>query len=240
VRDTEEPLSNPRFSTKRQLARLVGELFVIVAGVLIALWADGWAENRADRQVENSRIGALRENVLATQQRLKSSRDEFGSAEMALRTIAYWDSPSDAFGQEEILLEGLLFGPSFTPELNVYADLKSSGDLGLLTSGELRQALAAMDAAMMEIEWTLSDMANVQQLNFDRYVIEEHALGPWMGESLGLDDLPEDPVRDITDFRELRNLALFKLDLMSELDARYDRMAETLDRVLVALNSTAR
>jgi hypothetical protein len=45
----------------RLLARLSAELVVIVLGVLIALWADGWVAERADRRVEASRIAVLRQ-----------------------------------------------------------------------------------------------------------------------------------------------------------------------------------
>ncbi|MEL7372957.1 MAG: hypothetical protein AAGJ36_00710, partial [Pseudomonadota bacterium] len=48
--------------------RLIAELAIIVLGVLIALWADGWVADRQDRKKEAARIAALRDNVVATRE----------------------------------------------------------------------------------------------------------------------------------------------------------------------------
>jgi len=159
------------------VARSLSELAVIVTGVLLALWADSWVDERAERRVEASRIEALRDNVAATRERLGRALADAESASHALRTVAYWESlPILEEASEGVLLEALLFGPSFTPEINVYVDLKSSGELGLLRSARLRQSLAGMDATLEQLQLLQHDLITVQQLNFDRYVLETLAL----------------------------------------------------------------
>jgi len=228
-------MSTTRRNLRGLLLRSGAELAVIVLGVLIALWADGWAAERADREIERNRVEALRDNVTATRLRLDEARQEARAARGALIAIASWQEPARLGERSDLVLDGMLFGPTFTPEINVYDDLKSSGDLALLTNADLRQALARMDAIFERLALLQDDLTTVQQLNFDPFVIRELALGGILGPNLGLRDLPLDTPAPAFDLRVLRNLALFKLDLVSLLIARYDEATEALDAVEAAM-----
>jgi hypothetical protein len=226
----------PVTSVRPAAARVVGELTIIVLGVLIALWADGCAQERADRTIEESRIVALQENVSATAAALAEARVEAQQAAQALREIAYWeDLPAPSRQSEEVILQGFLFGPSFAPELNVYVDLKSSGELALLRSAELRQALGRLDATLEQVYLLQDDMTAVQQLNYDPYIIQQLALDGMFGENLGLDGLPRSPAPGPDDLTRLRTLALFKLDLVALLLEALDDVQQALDAVDVTL-----
>jgi hypothetical protein len=224
-------MSSRSSSWRELIVRLAAELGVIVLGVLIALWADGWVAERADRNVERARTDALRENIVATRLRLDEAVEEARSAQEALSTMAYWEDAALLNRQQDLLLRGLLFGPVFTPEINVYIDLKNSGDLALLTSADLRQALARMDAVLEQLALLQSDVVAVQQLNFDPFVVRELALEGTLGPLLGLEDLPTVASTPDVDMQVLRNLALFKLDLIAQLLRQYEEAGETLQGV---------
>ena len=210
---------------------MAAELAVIVLGVLIALWADGWVAARADRQVEESRVSALRDNVVSSRARLADARAEARAAHAALTQIAYLEDAGEVGRSSEMVLSGLLFGPIFTPEMNVYNDLKSSGDLALLKNVPLRQALARMDAIFEQLALLQADLTTVQQLNFDPYVVRELVLGASLGPFMGLEDIPVDVSPGGGDVRILRNLAVFKLDMVIQLLEGYDSAADALDSV---------
>lgn len=229
-------MSETRPRTTRLFARLSAELGIIVLGVLIALWADGCVAERADRAAEANRIEALRDNVTATRDRLHRALDESSSAREALAATARWTEASAVADRADLVEAGLLYGPSFTPELNVYADLKNSGELALLRSADLRQALARMDAAFEQLELLQADLVLVQQLNFDPFVIRELDLGPALGPVVGLEDLPANGAAPDPDLRVLRNLALFKLDLVEQEIRSYRAALEALDAVEEAMD----
>ena len=216
--------------------RFAGELTVIILGVLVALWADGWVQQRAEHRVESSRIVALGDNVAATRERLTTALSEAEFASSSLREIASWEAVPELDARTEpVLLRALLFGPSFTPEINVYVDLKSSGDLGLLRSTELRQALARMDAVLEQLQFLQNDLIRVQQLNYDPFVIANLSLDRGFADYLGLADVARGPVAMPTDIRVLRNLTLFKLDLVSQLVRQLNDTGRALDAVDQAL-----
>lgn len=219
---------------RRLTGRLAAELVVIVIGVWIALWAEGWVEERDDRAVETARLRALSENVDRTLERLRSEQDDIAGAAQALRElISLPDVGSEAADTRGALLYGLLYAATFSPELDVYEDLKSSGELALLTNSTLRQALSSMDAALEEVRAAQQDMGTVQQLNFDRYLLTRVDLRPILGPGL---DLPDSARLPTSDFEfigtvEFRNLALFKLDLIVQIQGTLDRAEEELNTV---------
>ena len=228
------------FGLRTTLGRLAAELAVIIFGVLIALWADGWVQLQADRDVEASRIVALADNVAATRERLAAALLDAQDADQALREVARWEAVPELIGEtQRTLLSGLLFGPSFTPEVNVYMDLKSSGDLGLLRSAELRQALARMDASLESLQFLQDDLINVQQLNYDPFVIQHLSLAGSFAEYLEASGVPPTRPTSPPDMGVLRNLALFKLDLVRQLMRQLSETDEALVAVDAALRGAA-
>lgn len=214
------------------VVRLVAELGIIVLGVLIALWADGWVAERADRRTETARIQALRANVVATRARVAAARKDAEYVSKALEQVVYWEDLEALEGEKlGVLMRAYLFGPSFTREMNVYSDLENSGELALLTSADLRQALAVMDAALDAVESAQADLLTIQQLNLDPFVVEHLAMSPGAGEILGLKGLPVDTVESLPGLRIFHNLALFKLDLIHQVGLRYAEADAALQAV---------
>ncbi len=219
-------------------ARLVAELGIIILGVLIALWADGWVSDRQDRSKEAARVLALRDNVVATQARLAEALENATWVKGELIAIARWADLDDFQEKKlETLLAGYLFGPRFTPEMNVYDDLENSGELALLSSDSLRQALARMSAALFAIGISQQDLLTVQQLNFDRFAVDNLALSRVSSRMVELEDLPLDPQPELPELRIIRNLALFKLDLMNNIETDYKTADVALQQVLEEIDA---
>ena len=119
-----------------------------------------------------------------------------------------------------LLRHGLLFGLAFHPEMSVYDDLKNSGELALLTSPALREALSSMEAGLEQLQYFQADLTTVQQLNIDSYMIDHMDLMSFYGEMLGM-QLSDDELRADLGFiadTEFRNRVLLKLDLVTQLE----------------------
>lgn len=96
---------------------------------------------------------ALLDNVDVSLADLRSTSDDATEVADILRKLTAlreYDLP--AAEMQSLLLSGLLYGPSYSPELNVYDDLKNSGELALLTNPDLRRALARMESRLRLIE----------------------------------------------------------------------------------------
>ena len=200
-------------------------------GVTIALWADGWVAERSDRAEELARLEVLQDNVVGTLAELACERDTAQGAVEALRGLA--TLPEDGLpprGVDELLRYGLLFGATFYPELNVYDDLKNSGELALLTNQDLRRALAMMDARLEKVKLAQADLSNVQQRNIDAYMLEQLDLRAFYGDVVGLEIATGEPEMNLefTTDTAFRNIVLLKLDLVSQLVAEFDGAGDAL------------
>ena len=219
------------------LGRLTAEFAIVVLGVTIALWADGWVTERGDRAEEVARLDALDDNVQRTLTELLAARDNAAGAAAALRKlVSLQEHDRRDVEAEELLRYGLLYGPTFYPELNVYDDLKSSGELALLTNQELRRSLATMDARLELVQFAQADLNTVQQLNIDSYMIDQLDLRSFYGTTTGLDHIAEVSEMDLgfTSDTEFRNIVLLKLDLVTQVQAAL----QNLEIALMAVQQT--
>jgi hypothetical protein len=215
-------------------ARLGAEFGVIVLGVLVALWADAWAGQRAERAVERTRLEALREDVVSTLADVRSEHDNARGAVEALRGLL--PEATAGLPPEELrerLAYGLLYGPSFHPELSVYDDLKNSGELGLLTDPALRRALSVMDARVQRLRLTQDDLTTVQQLNVDGYLLRNLPLRTVAAPFLDIEPASNFGPADAapTRSRAFENLVVFKLDLVRLAAEAFASLEEALVEV---------
>jgi hypothetical protein len=225
---------------RKSLGRLGAEVSVVVLGVTIALWADGWVAERNDRSVEASRLSALQDNVSVTLAVLSTARDNAGGAAAALRELVSLQRDNRNDDEiEELLRYGLTYGPTFFPELNVYDDLKNSGELALLTNPELRRSLATMDARLEQARFAQADLLTVMQLNFDSYLITHFDLRWLYGSLTKLDQDTEPSEVDLgfTSEMEFQNLVIFKLDMVEQVEAAYQEAEDALMAVQQTITS---
>ena len=69
--------------------RLAAELAIVVLGVTIALWADGWVAERGERREETARLQALTDNVTETLAAIrKEQKNARGAARAGAATTA--------------------------------------------------------------------------------------------------------------------------------------------------------
>ncbi len=216
---------------------MLAEFAIIVLGVTIALWADGWVSARADRAEERARLDGLSDNVATTLTELRDERELATGAVDAvgrlLNDLPVYEEPAT---QLEDVRYILTYNPVLALELNVYDDLKHSGELALLSSSSLRRELASMDSRLERVRGAQEDLLTVQQLHVDSYMIQHLDLG----ELALLESVPADPSAVDTGFiadREFRNRVLLKLDLITQF---LDALDEAEASLAVVEQQTAR
>ena len=174
---------------------------------------------------------ALLDNVDVSLADLRSTSDDATEVADILRKLTAlreYDLP--AAEMQSLLLSGLLYGPSYSPELNVYDDLKNSGELALLTNPDLRRALARMESRLRLIELAQSDFAAVQELSIDSYIIDHIDMRLVYGFSLGTDYVvgDVDKILEYTSEIQFQNRILLKLDLVTSIETDYSNMESAL------------
>ena len=142
----------------------IGEILLVVIGILIALQIDNWNESRKDREIEQTVLLQLQEDFRSNLAQLNQKiqmRDEI--IESSVYILNATDYPQTANRDSLIArFSILLLDPTFDP---IEYDLSSTGNLRLISNNRLKRLLS---------NWT-SDIVAVQEIeqNWSRIINEQ-------------------------------------------------------------------
>lgn len=127
--------------------RLVGEFFVIVFGVLVALAADAWNDRRLDRIDEADYLARLHSAIASDTANFRFILDWMDRKETGLRRLdALLSLPGSEFSPDTVLIDltaAANFGWNVGPLVGTatFEDLRSSGRIGLIRDSGLRSQI---------------------------------------------------------------------------------------------------
>lgn len=148
IRAPVRPVSPPRRATVALLEQkwfsLLAELVLIVAGILIALYIDGWVQDRQDRNREVTYLELLRDDLALIESEVAHyvafENSVLATGKSFLDAISTADPPA---GHRP--LNGMLGEMSVRRTLSVvsaaYADLASTGNIQLIRNPDLRRQI---------------------------------------------------------------------------------------------------
>jgi hypothetical protein len=147
----------------------IGEIILVVIGILIALQINNWNENRKDRieeryvlmQLETefeSNLEQLDEKIAIRKQTINAS----------LKLLEYTDNPS-LRNNDSITkyIANTLDAPTFDPIIN---DLISSGKLQLLQNNRLKQLLSFWTSEIIQVTEDETNWSNVMLENYTPFL----------------------------------------------------------------------
>jgi len=126
----------------------IGEILLLVIGILIALQVNNWNETRKQRVREGEALERLLEEAMKDVGYFSEAIvqgeewDRMQEAALAALSRGEWDQVDDTFSWEGALFS-LTTLPTLSPPRSVYDDLVSSGIFGELTDVDVRTAVAA-------------------------------------------------------------------------------------------------
>ena len=213
------------------LRRSAGELVVIIAGVLIALWADGMRQDRMDRAAEVEHLESLQADFETSLVELDSVLAEHTYQLAALERLLAGDlsgEPSDSL--RRWAYEGAWMIVQWSPQVSTLRDLQASGDLRVIKDTELRRGLAELDRILGLGAYEHADLTATQQRLVDPFMVARLDLP-----SLFFDTVPpRDGVRlaSVLESEEAKNLIAFKLALAPYELAQRERAQAHLERLV--------
>ena len=133
------------------MPRLVVEVIVIVLGVLLALWADAFWEERRDREKEQAILATVHQEFVENKRRFDLSFDHHKRM-LDASVLVLESTPSDC---NEDLLAAITVGGfewhTFNPVSGATQSLIASGELDLIQDAELRILLASWDGLNLDL-----------------------------------------------------------------------------------------
>jgi hypothetical protein len=141
----------------KYLVYALGEIVLVVIGILIALQINMWNEHRKERLVEKAYYCRLLEDLELEKEMIQKSHEE---AELHIRKGKQLikDMNRGSKSRAELVNEFILVvrGSKLVPPKAAYTDLLSSGNLQLLRDIELKNSLTAYYGRQEDIVSTLN------------------------------------------------------------------------------------
>ena len=153
----------------------VGEILLVVVGILIALQVNNWNEERQRRQVEQKYFRNLKNDLLADMERLGQMIDMAGSKVQAAQIVKV-KSAKDSIGSLYDFsgnMLTLIFVDDFRPNENTYEEMKSSGNFSTLRNDDLKLKLMDLRKTYTEIQAAREHMRNDYDMfieDFEKYI----------------------------------------------------------------------
>ena len=125
----------------RYIGYAIGEVVLIVVGIMIALQLNNWNEERKDRITEREMLSNLQGEFVANQENLRITVDSLNSNVEELTQLGiliHDDSESIKPSKYDSLIDSTIRAPTYYPENGVINSIIESVNLSLISNEELK------------------------------------------------------------------------------------------------------
>ncbi|NNK79857.1 MAG: hypothetical protein HKO93_00035 [Flavobacteriales bacterium] len=161
-------LSESKFS--KYLLYAIGEIALVMIGILLALQVNNWNELRKERGREVGFLHGLKTDLLADQRQLDyiiERRTEKVANAIALLKEVPLRTHQEVFAADSMI--GRLFGwVEFVPQRNTFDELVSSGNLSIISNDSIKNMLLGLKQ-LQDYDHTYSEH---MRREFDHYLYD--------------------------------------------------------------------
>ncbi|GAA4963372.1 DUF6090 family protein [Algibacter aquimarinus] len=186
----------------------IGEIILVVIGILIALQINNWNESRKDKKEEHSILQNLHDEFSENKKLLKATQLESKAAKkVGISIMSFFGKPQDVIRQHNV--DSLLFialeTGEFRPSENTINDLIQSGRLKLLENKKLKVLL---------YQWQ-SDLKSLD-VSFERVEQKiDNELVPYLSKNYALKDIDK---YGALNWKENSKLQINKYEIFNDIE----------------------
>ncbi len=115
-------------NVKRYLVYAIGEIFLVMVGILLALQVNNWNEQRKDRLTENELLTVLQEDLLVNMSRLENDiLIEKRSISKAIIIVDHLDAKRPYDPSLDLVFKEAIFAPDIIIASSSYESIKFKG-----------------------------------------------------------------------------------------------------------------
>lgn len=226
--------------TSKYLLYAIGEIILVVIGILLALQINTWNENRKANIEETAILESLYENLVIA----KQQSDSLITEEIALKQLLIYvlDVEPNPLEIEKPTISNTMFKNAVwdvqndLPIINTYINLKNTNKLSLIKNKKINEKFSDLDFQFNRVQDILADRLTVHQVRIDNILEKDINFIPLVKSNVPeiniANEIPTN-YKDILSEKRIRNLIGMKLTFTQDvIDRRKD-----LDREMKRLIS---
>lgn len=231
--------------TSVYLIYAVGEVVLVVFGILIALQIDNWNENKKTRNTEQQYLLALKEEFSFNKGELERimNRNKL-NYENALRILDNTGPEDPEITDEELgsfLTGSLSTETQFDPSQGVLDEIISSGKLGIFSSRELKFELSSWSGILFRVRLQEQELLNMRSRTIEMVRNEANlrkaVYGPWL-EEMGIKQSKFKQenlhlLKSLAFEGHMTGFATMSLNLNNNY---YPKLVEVIDKILILID----
>ena len=226
----------------KYLLYAVGEILLVVIGILIALQINNWNETQKINKEEITILKNLHENL----KQVKSQSADFIQSEEQLEELLISAlginasrKRNDTISFSDLEIYELLWDfESQVPVINTYSDIKSTGKLSVIRNREIRESFNGLEVAINDLTVLVSDRLSVQQIRIDEIAVNEINFIPLLRKVQTSMDITNEVPNNygaILSNPKARNLLGIKLELTGDVLINRKDLAIEIDKLISLL-----
>ena len=227
--------------TSSYLKYAIGEIVLVVIGILIALQINNWNENRKDRANESVYLKELLKDFEINLQKsieVTSRIEEVIPSLTGLLEQSAMENPTISLDSINNAFKFLNSMPAYSSTDRAYNNLIGSGDFKLITNSDIKNAIADYYKAL-DILKLVQNTHELQLVNtFQTYIMENldyQAVSMIRVENYTLPKaVEEDKILSVLHDRKFRNIITIKFDILTDL-LELNQTLEDINKTLVNL-----
>ena len=230
-------LSESKFS--QYLIYAIGEIVLVVIGILIALQINNW---NAEQKIAKEEMGILN-NLLESLHSAKEQSDieifnENRLKESLLVALGH-NSKKSKLGANTIpdsLFYHILWSSNPNlPVLSSYSDIKNTGKIGIIKNRNIRENFANLELTLAGLTSVVEDRLIVQQTRIDDILVNDVnfvRLLKEMDPAINIDNELQNDYNLILSNQKTRNLLALKLSLTYSVILQRQELGEEIDDLM--------
>lgn len=232
---------------KQYLKYAIGEIILVVLGILIALQINNWNQNRIKNATEQTYLLGLKEEFQVSKSKLEEliniNKENYSGAQKILELMSSKNDSIDETFFSSLLYQTLSNDIAFNSNNSLLSEMTNSGNLKNLTNTQLRKELTNWISTLEDISRQEEEL-NIQRIKvIDMFRTDQYSLGT-VFQSAGVNDnfgLPNtaNKVSNLALLNSMEfenNILLFIIASIATERAHYQPLMNDLDSILNLIN----
>jgi hypothetical protein len=230
--------------TSKYFKYAIGEIVLVVIGILIALQINTWNELRKEKNEEKAVLESLFENLKITKQQSENlllEEENLKKALLLVLGIQNEKSTLDSGAVTNSIFKNAVWDlQSDQPTFNTYANLKNTNKLSLIKNKTINQNFTDIEFRFNKLNDMLEDRLSVHQIRIDDILEKDINFIPLAKSEipeLNLEKEPENNYEEILKIKRIRNLLAMKLSLTQDIITSRKNLDQGIKELILLLES---